>query len=196
MLNRQSDVPGHSLTAMESIFGWVVLRKTELSCQRIISNNASCNTVEFLLDKFWQLKELSETKLFTNEEIACENHFRQTYTPDSTGIFAVKFPFRYSGDELGSSRDIAVHRLQQIERRFSKNQFLSEQYHKFLGDYLKLGHMELILENEIDVPVIISHITQYPIKMEKNFAWYLMDLQSPQGMLLLTKTSGWSTAIN
>ncbi|GFQ98190.1 DUF1758 domain-containing protein [Trichonephila clavata] len=112
MLNRHLNVPGHSLTATETIFGWDVLGKTKLSCQRIISNHASYNAVEFQLDKFWQLEELSETKPFTNEEIACENHFKRTYTRDSTGRFAVKFPFRDSSDELGSSRDIAVHRLQ------------------------------------------------------------------------------------
>ncbi|GFQ75654.1 uncharacterized protein TNCT_164001 [Trichonephila clavata] len=171
MLNRHLNVPGHSLTAMETIFGWVVLGKTKLSCQRIISNHASYNAVEFQLDKFWQLEELSETKPFTNEEIACENHFKRTYTRDSTGRFAVKFPFRDFSDKLSSSRDIAVHRLQEIERRFSKNQSLSDQYHKFIDDYLKLGHMELIPENEIDVPVFISRITQYPIKTVTNFAW-------------------------
>ncbi|GFT45978.1 DUF1758 domain-containing protein [Trichonephila clavipes] len=73
MLNRHLNVQGQSLTAMESIFGWVVLGKTKLSCQRIISNHASYNAVEFQLEKFWQLEELSETKPFTNEEIACEN---------------------------------------------------------------------------------------------------------------------------
>ncbi|GFU32882.1 uncharacterized protein LOC103569155 [Trichonephila clavipes] len=87
MLNRHLSVQGQSLTAMESIFGRVVLGKTKLSCQRIISNHASYNTVEFQLDKFWQLEELWETKPFTNEEIACENHFKRTYTRDSTGRF-------------------------------------------------------------------------------------------------------------
>ncbi|GFQ72689.1 uncharacterized protein LOC103569155 [Trichonephila clavata] len=80
------------------------------------------------------------------------------------GRFAVKFPFRDSSDELGSSRDIAVHRLQQIERRFSKNQSLSDQYHKFMEDYLKLGHMELIPENEIDVPASSSfYLPHHPV---------------------------------
>ncbi|GFQ64512.1 integrase catalytic domain-containing protein [Trichonephila clavata] len=164
MLNRHLNVPGHSLTATETIFGWVVLGKTKLSCQRIISNHASYNTVEFQLDKFWQLEELSETKPFTNEEIAGENHFKITYTRDSTGRFAVKFPFRDSSDELGSSRDIAMHRLQQIERRFRKNQSLSDQYHKFMDDYLKLGHMELIPEKEIDLPASSSfYLTHHPV---------------------------------
>ncbi|GFV89506.1 DUF1758 domain-containing protein [Trichonephila clavipes] len=81
MLNRRLNAPGQSLTAMESIFGWVVLGKTKLYCQRIISNHASYNEVEFQLDKFWQL-ELSETKPFTNEENACENHFKRTHARD------------------------------------------------------------------------------------------------------------------
>ncbi|GFR11349.1 DUF1758 domain-containing protein [Trichonephila clavata] len=121
MLNRHLNVLGHSLTAMKTIFGWVVLGKTKLSCQRIISNHASYNAVEFQLDKFWLLEELSETKPFTNEEIACENHFKRTYTSDSTGRFAVKFPFEILVMNLVHLYRLTVHRLQQIERRFSKN---------------------------------------------------------------------------
>ncbi|GFW21473.1 DUF1758 domain-containing protein [Trichonephila clavipes] len=161
MLNRHLNVQGQSLTAIESIFGWVVLGKTKLSYKRIISNHASYNAVEFQLDKFWQLEELCETKPLTNEEIAGENHFKRTHTRDSTGRFAVNFPFRDSSDELGSS---AVHRLQQIERQFSRNKSLSDQYHKFMNDYLKLGHMELIPENEIDVPASSSfYLPHHPV---------------------------------
>ncbi|GFV91966.1 cytochrome P450 2E1 [Trichonephila clavipes] len=138
--------------------------KNKISCQRFISNHASYNAVEFQLDKFWQLEELSETKPFTNEEIACENHFKRAHTRESTGRFVVNFPFRDSSDELGSSRDTAVHRLQQIERRFSKNKSLSDQYHKFMNEYLKLGHMELIPENEIDVPASSSfYLPHHPV---------------------------------
>ncbi|GFX63446.1 DUF1758 domain-containing protein [Trichonephila clavipes] len=35
MLNRHLNFPGQSLTAMESIFGWVVLGKRKLSCQEL-----------------------------------------------------------------------------------------------------------------------------------------------------------------
>ncbi|GFX85921.1 uncharacterized protein LOC103569155 [Trichonephila clavipes] len=164
MLDRHLNVQGQSLTAMESIFGWVVLGKTKLFCQRISSNHASYNAVEFQLDKFWQLEELGETKPFTNEEIACENHSKRTHTRDSAGRFVVNFPFQDSSDEHGSSRDTAVHRLQQIERRISENKSLSNQYHKFMNDYLKLGHMELIPENEIDVPASSNfYLPHHPV---------------------------------
>ncbi|GIY59832.1 reverse transcriptase [Caerostris darwini] len=150
MLSGHLNVSG--ISALESIFSWVILGKTKGISQTIISNHASCNAVEFELDKFWQLEEISNIKPYTQEETACENHFIQTFSRDSTGRFAVKFPFRESSDELGSFRDIAIHRLHQIERRFAKNPSLFNEYHKFMEDYLKLGHMELIPENEIDVP--------------------------------------------
>ncbi|GIX67568.1 hypothetical protein CDAR_563991 [Caerostris darwini] len=152
------------LTALESIFGWVILEKTKGISQTIISNHASCNAVEFELDKFWQLEEISNIKPYTQEETACENHFIQTFSRDATGRFAVKFPFRESSDELGSSRDIAIHRLHQIERRFAKNPSLFNEYHKFMEDYLKLVHMELIPENEIDVPANSSfYLPHHPV---------------------------------
>ncbi|GFR17756.1 uncharacterized protein LOC103569155 [Trichonephila clavata] len=84
------------------------------------------------------------------------------------GRFAVKFPFRDPSDEFGSSRDIAVHRLQQIEHLFNKNQSLSDQYHKFTDDYLKLSDMKLIPENEIDVPASSSFYPRHHPAPNKN----------------------------
>ncbi|GIX74227.1 hypothetical protein CDAR_236591 [Caerostris darwini] len=88
------------ISASESIYGWVILGKTKGISQTITSNHTSCNAVEFELDKFWQLEEISNIKPYTQEETACENHFIQTFSRDSTGRFAVKFPFRKSSNEL------------------------------------------------------------------------------------------------
>ncbi|GIX85171.1 uncharacterized protein LOC103569155 [Caerostris darwini] len=84
----------------DSVFGWVILGKTKGVSQTVISNQASCKAVEFPRDKFWQLEEISNTKPCTQEEIACENHFIQTFSRDSTGRFADKFSFRESSVEL------------------------------------------------------------------------------------------------
>ncbi|XP_035220656.1 uncharacterized protein LOC118193646 [Stegodyphus dumicola] len=135
MLHGRLTVQGHSLTALESIFGWVIIGKTKSVLQTIVSNHASCTNVQLQLEKFWKLEEISEIKHYTEEEIECENHFKRNFSRDSTGRFVVKFPFRRSGNELGSSRDVAVHRLQSIERQFIKNKSLSSQYHKFMEDY-------------------------------------------------------------
>ncbi|GIY37243.1 DUF1758 domain-containing protein [Caerostris darwini] len=98
MLSGHLNVSG--ISASESTFGWVILGKTKGISQTILSNHASCNAVEFELDKFRQLEEISNVKPYTQEETACENHFTQTFSPHSTGRFAVKFPFRKSSNEL------------------------------------------------------------------------------------------------
>ncbi|GIX98538.1 hypothetical protein CDAR_501991 [Caerostris darwini] len=98
MLSAHLNVSG--ISASESIFGRVILENTKGISQTIISNHASCNAVEFELDKFWQLEEISNIKPYTQEETAYENHFIQTFSRDSTGRFAVKFPFRKSSNEL------------------------------------------------------------------------------------------------
>ncbi|GIY00937.1 hypothetical protein CDAR_593721 [Caerostris darwini] len=98
MLSGHLNVSG--ISASESIFGWVILGKTKGISQTILSNHASCNAVVFELDKFWQLEKISNIKPYTQEETACKNHFIQTFSRDSTGRFAVKFPFRKSSNEL------------------------------------------------------------------------------------------------
>ena len=139
-------------------------QKAKALSQTIISDHATCITVDFQLDKFWQLEEISEASPCIKKELACEDHYKRTFFRDDTGRFNVKFPFRESSDELGSSRDLAVHRLQQIERRFRKNESLSKQYHKFMDDYLKLGHMELIPKSEIDIPAKSSfYLPHHPV---------------------------------
>ncbi|XP_035217005.1 uncharacterized protein LOC118190410 [Stegodyphus dumicola] len=120
------------------------------------------------LEKFWKLDEILEIKHYTEEEIECKNHFKRNFSRDSTGRFVVKFPFRRSGNELGSSRDVAVHRLQSTERQFIENKSLSSQYHKFMEDYQQLGHMELIPENEIDVPANSSFYLPHHAVPDKN----------------------------
>ncbi|GIY19193.1 uncharacterized protein LOC103569155 [Caerostris extrusa] len=42
-----------------------------------------------------------------------------------------------------------MHRLHQIEHRFTEKPSLSTEYHKFMNNYLKLGHVEVIPKNEI-----------------------------------------------
>ena len=51
-------------------------QKAKALSQTIISDHATCITVDFQLDKFWQLEEISEVSPFTKEELACEDHYK------------------------------------------------------------------------------------------------------------------------
>jgi len=52
---------------------------------------------------------------------------------------------------LGDSRCSALCRFKSLERCFSKNPLLHDQYVQFLQEYASLGHMELVdIEHEIN----------------------------------------------
>jgi len=155
-----------SLVAKETIFGWVIFGQADLSqrCQKSVQILHSINDLNKSLGKFWELEEVPNMSHLTKEEIMCERHFQETHVRDSSGRYVVKLPFKENVKQLGSSREIAVSRLKQIERRFVKNQSLSHQYHKFMDVYLKLGHMELVPESEIDVPASSSYyLPHHPV---------------------------------
>ncbi|XP_035227029.1 uncharacterized protein LOC118199315 [Stegodyphus dumicola] len=128
MLHGRLTVPGHSLTALESIFGWVIIGKTKSVSQTIVSNHASCTNVQLQLEKFWKLEEISDIKHYTEEEIECENHFKRNFSRDSTV------------------------NITNLWRTINQ----------------RLGHMELIPENEIDVPANSSFYLPHHSVPDKN----------------------------
>jgi len=88
--------------------------------------------------------------LFTKEEREAENHFVKTIQRDKEGRFIVSMPFKRSPNELGESREIAQHRLLNLERKLSKDDTLKKQYTAFLEEYERLGHMSRISKESPD----------------------------------------------
>lgn len=138
----------------ETQFGWVVAgpvpetnNKSKVShfCTNFHTRD---NEVDFRLEnmisKFWRLEEVEKAYPYTIEERACKNYFNRTVTRDQTGRFVVHLPFRDNVLRLGSSYEIAKRRLISLEKRLSRNQTLKAEYLKFMSDYEKLGHMELV----------------------------------------------------
>lgn len=82
--------------------------------------------------------ELSE------EEQYCEEHFVETVKRNKDGRFVVTLPFknRIQHPDLGDSRKCAIATLFQLEKRFSKNPKLGEEYSKFIREGIELGHIE------------------------------------------------------
>ncbi|GIY70216.1 uncharacterized protein LOC103569155 [Caerostris darwini] len=121
MLRGHLNIPAHSLSALESIFVWIILRKTKSASHTVISNHASCNAVKFELDKFWQFGEISNTKFYTQEELAYEKHLIQAFSGYTRGRFDDKFPPCESNDDLRSSRNIAYIKLNSFSLRINSS---------------------------------------------------------------------------
>ncbi|XP_023726930.1 uncharacterized protein LOC111875099 [Cryptotermes secundus] len=73
----------------------------------------------------------------------CEEHFTNSVTHDDAGRFRVRLPLWQDG-ELGDSLATASQNFGYMERRLLRNPDLKNEYVKFMDEYLRLGHMELI----------------------------------------------------
>jgi len=136
--------PESSPMAQNTIFGWVICGPIAKEPHRVIQVNHTDIQIESVLQKFWELEELPPTKHFTTEEKLCEHHFQSTHTRRNDGRYIVKLPFNDKIESLGSSRDQAVSRFHQLDRRFNRCPDKREQYIKFMREYQSLNHMERV----------------------------------------------------
>jgi hypothetical protein len=143
--------PGSPI-AVSTTLGWLVAGNLGAPTQTAVVHYADCD-LDARLQKFWELESLPQTPILTKEEQKCEEHFLTTTTRDETGRFIVKLPYKENELTLGPSREIAVRRLHQLEKRLGKNKEHREEYNKFMQEYLSLGHMAILHDNEVRYPI-------------------------------------------
>ncbi|XP_071052900.1 uncharacterized protein [Onthophagus taurus] len=113
-------------------------------------NNNHCHLsvnqeIQNSIEKFWQLEEVrTHEKLLSEDEQYCETHFQNTHRRDEDGRFLVTLPTKTKKVQLGESLENAAKRLYAMERKFTKNESLRNEYVKFLDEYKRLGHMTLL----------------------------------------------------
>uniref|UniRef100_A0A6P7FBL6 Uncharacterized protein LOC114328609 n=1 Tax=Diabrotica virgifera virgifera TaxID=50390 RepID=A0A6P7FBL6_DIAVI len=130
--------------------GWILSGPISLfnSCNNICNLNIKNLDIQEKLEKFWKLEECPTTTRLSQEELECEEHFKQTTSRGSDGKFIVSLPIKATLNKMGESKDGAIRRLYSIEKRLSKNEKLKDQYHSFMKEYIQLGDMSLINEND------------------------------------------------
>nr|CAI5820860.1 unnamed protein product [Callosobruchus analis] len=96
------------------------------------------------IEKFWQIENIDEQRKFTAEELECQTHFEKTYTRDRTGRFVVALPFKENANQLGDTKNMAVQRFFNLEKRLDKNNEMKRMYIDFMREYERLGHMSEI----------------------------------------------------
>lgn len=79
----------------------------------------------------------------SSEEALAESHFVSTVKRNEEGRFVVKLPTNDKLEALGDSSLMAKRRFFNLEKRFTKDKVLAEQYDAFMSEYLQLKHMEL-----------------------------------------------------
>ncbi|XP_061705654.1 uncharacterized protein LOC133516653 [Cydia pomonella] len=146
--------PAGSPVAQCTAFGWIVsgtVRAAGVDNQiSVFHTQVEDNEI---IKRFWELEKepLLSSQILTKEEQRCEDLFSATTRRDETGRYVVKLPFRdeESTWNNGNSREIAIKRLKALERKFTKDKVLKERYTEVINEYLQLGHMVPVPNQEI-----------------------------------------------
>ncbi|XP_058828022.1 uncharacterized protein LOC131687940 [Topomyia yanbarensis] len=149
--NRQINL-GHNLPlVVETVFGWVIAGASSFQphSRITVTNCASIESVNRLVERFWEVEEMADRKPLSIEEEDCETLYYNTTTRNEQGRYIVRLPTKPEiGQMLGESKSAALHRFNLLERQFEKNEDLKTAYHSFMREYLQLHHMEPVPDGE------------------------------------------------
>ena len=159
--NRISGASGSSI-AVDSKLGWLVAGKIETNSSGNLHVHFAMETnLDETLRLFWELETIPEKKHLSPSEVKCEEHFSRNTSRSANKKFVVKLPFKESKLSIGSSAQMAVRRLNSLEKRLATNQNYYKEYIAFMREYETLGHMTRVKSTYRDasqcVPVFIPH---------------------------------------
>ncbi|XP_062540858.1 uncharacterized protein LOC134208912 [Armigeres subalbatus] len=105
---------------VNTVFGWVAAGESEWPENKTVVNChlATTETLDSTMQKFWAIEEMMEKPIRSQEEEDCEQHFQATIDRDSTGRYIAQYPKKIGFHEkIGDSRNTALRRFDQLERR-------------------------------------------------------------------------------
>ncbi|XP_035907333.1 uncharacterized protein LOC118516819 [Anopheles stephensi] len=128
----------------------------------------SHESLDTLLQRFWENETNLEGPALSLEEDACEKHYAATTTRDHHGRYIVCLPRNPRADiVLGSSKEIADRRLMAVERRLKINPEMEMEYKRFMQEYEELGHMRKLTE-PVDDSVPHCYIPHHAVVKESS----------------------------
>ena len=147
--------------ALDSIFGYVITGSVYLnnclddsnynfnsfnnSNERSNNSSFNCllasNNLDQLMQSFWETENLTCDLPSNPDDIAAEKLFVSQYQRNASGRYILKYPFKIDNEQLGDSKQIALKRFFNLERKLSHDVNLRNEYSIFLHEYLSLGHM-------------------------------------------------------
>lgn len=140
--------------AQQTYFGWVLSGKVFSDIERKITVTSmhTLFTLESLMKNFMTVESLEDESSMSIEEQLSEEFFKRTHRRNDEGRFITRLPFKFYFDKeavLGRSREIAVKRFLQLERKFELNPKLKEEYSKSINEYLTTNRMQLTTSQEL-----------------------------------------------
>ncbi|CAI6376006.1 unnamed protein product [Macrosiphum euphorbiae] len=132
-------------SAFETRLGWIIVGQSSADSRTppvslLLTPEPS---IDHLIQQFWAVEEPVPTNSTFTTDQQCEDHFIRTTTRDSTGRYSLALPFSMDPSCLGDSRDMAISRFYNLERKLLKDPQVYEHYRLFMLEYENLGHMKM-----------------------------------------------------
>lgn len=137
-----------STVTQPTIFGWTVLGPLEYEYKGPYP--LQLRATEDLKDdlaRIWELDRTPEAAHLSTQDEKVIQHFLDTHSRDKDGRYIVRLPRISPVPVLGNSRNRAVRRANQTESSLKKRGRLPE-FQAALGEYLQLGHAEVVPHDE------------------------------------------------
>lgn len=115
-----------------------------------IKKGASIKRLMQIVQKLWEVEEISNERPRTREEQRCEDVFVNQYKRGKNGRYIVRMPFNDHIGKLGNTKRMALHQFFAMEGKMRRNKEFAEKYKLFMSEYETLGHMEEIWEDRED----------------------------------------------
>lgn len=133
---------GGDPTALDTAFGWLIIGRvpTVNPQPNTVSLFATCDPLDSLLRRFWEIEETSAKPPIAPEDDFCEKHFVSTHARSATGRYQVGLPFKPDAPPMGFNRNKAIASYLKFEKRLITAE-LHEKYVKDLQGYIDAGYM-------------------------------------------------------
>ncbi|XP_063636148.1 uncharacterized protein LOC134806757 [Cydia splendana] len=141
--------------AQETSLGWIIFGDVEGTAGTLQDTIVVMHhqvDVDDMLKAFWEIDTTDTKKSLTKEEERCEMIYKETHTRNEEGRYIVTLPFKKEEplSPKGHTRDIAMLRLKQQERRFERDPDLKNEYVKAIEEYMNLNYIEEVPEEEVN----------------------------------------------
>ncbi|KPJ07794.1 hypothetical protein RR48_12636 [Papilio machaon] len=139
--------------AQNTTLGYIIFGTIDDSLQSTQENIIVMHQItnlDDMLKSLWEIDTTSKRKLTQDEQI-CEELFQNTTSRSSNGRYIVQLPFKTDNPKSmeGNSREIALRRFKQLESKLERSPGLKQKYNEVLEEYLTMGHMEKIPQQDI-----------------------------------------------
>uniref|UniRef100_A0A182VT94 Peptidase aspartic putative domain-containing protein n=1 Tax=Anopheles minimus TaxID=112268 RepID=A0A182VT94_9DIPT len=142
---------------LNTVFGWIVTgTKKQITGDAVTF--CSQASLEKQIERFWSCEEIHTASKLTQEERDCEQHFQQFHYREKGGRYVVQLPFKMGGLQMiGDSKQSALSRFSQLERRFKRDESLRNEYAKVIREYISLGFLAKVQDRNVDCSFYLPH---------------------------------------